>query len=321
VLVLRRKSKAVPAIVAEAMSKTISDCRILDAIDIVAAAGSFTVVTGPAGSGKTTLVRALAGKMPASGTVRLCGQPIDMAAHTRNIVGFWPHESHEPEPATDCLRQLTVRAVTCGASLELAEQRAAALANRLGLGALAGVPVARYCGSMRRRLSLALALAADPSVIVFDNPAEGLDFGTRQALWRTLADYAASGSAVVVTAARPQDVPTQASNVIVLRAGRIAQAAAPADFMAAAQGTDILSITPVASSDAAKVGEMLAWIGLGEITVEPSGAVSVRVDDGFDGLARVAFRLKSAGLAVASVTMRRATLADAIRASRLEGGR
>jgi len=93
--------------------------------------------------------------------------------------------------------------------------------ERVGLVAAASARVRTLSGGMRQRLALAVALQADPPILLFDEPAAHLDVAARAALHRDLADLARRGRTVVLAthlAAEPLQAATQA---LVLHRGRL----------------------------------------------------------------------------------------------------
>ncbi|MFM8972452.1 MAG: ATP-binding cassette domain-containing protein, partial [Actinomycetota bacterium] len=167
----------------------------LAGVDLDVEGGEVVLLSGPNGAGKTTRLRRCAGLRPLrSGTAEVLGA--DLARDRRGLrrrVGLVGHE-------TFCYDDLTV-AETARFAARAAGRTAAeadeALA-RVGLGDLAAVAHGRLAQGQRRRLSLALALARDPALLLLDEPHAGLDDRGREALDAVLAAAPTEGRTVLL---------------------------------------------------------------------------------------------------------------------------
>ncbi len=131
---------------------------------------------GPNGAGKTTSINMLCGLLkPDAGRVLIHDRPIingDTEVRTR--VGVCPQNIVVWERLT-CLEQLRFIGEMYGLSGTLARQRGTQLLEQLDLREKRDQQARTLSGGMRRRLSLALALVHDPSIVVLDEPEAGLD--------------------------------------------------------------------------------------------------------------------------------------------------
>ncbi|WP_051799456.1 ATP-binding cassette domain-containing protein [Catenuloplanes japonicus] len=153
-------------------------------IDFEADEGELVALTGPAGSGRTSLLLALAGRLRTSaGTVR-CDGPAALGL----VAGV-----HEPEPALTVAENLRERRLLLGRRA----RPGATVEPPFGLRPDARV--ARLTPYPRQLLGLALALLGGPRLIVVDDVDQGLDTSERAALWEVLAQVAAEGPAVVAS--------------------------------------------------------------------------------------------------------------------------
>jgi ABC-type multidrug transport system ATPase subunit len=156
--------------------------------------GEGLLVTGAPGSGKTSLLRGLLGLVGHAGEARVLGRPVG-APETRGRVGYGPQGERFAEG-------LRVReAVRAAVALRpgATDPRAAtdAALEGAGLGYVASWRTARLDAEGFRRLSLALAVAGDPDLVVLDDPWVFSD--TLAAIGRARA----RGAAVLAAASRP----------------------------------------------------------------------------------------------------------------------
>ncbi|MEU3271479.1 ABC transporter ATP-binding protein [Saccharomonospora sp. NPDC006951] len=193
------------------------DQRALSGVDLDVRAGECVALLGPNGAGKTTLVNLVIGLLrPQSGThVRLCGGSPARASTRRKIgvvqqsLGF---------PAT-----LTVLELVTGAAVRAGRSRATAgpVLAELGLTELGKRRAAKLSGGQRQRVQLAMALVADPALLVLDEPTVGLDVPSRRRLWNTLAERKARGTAMLVTTHLIEESAEVADEVVVLDRGKV----------------------------------------------------------------------------------------------------
>lgn len=162
--------------------------------------GEVTALIGPNGSGKTTLMLMLASLLaPNTGTIHVAGHdPVTDAAAVRAEMGWMPD-------ILGSWSTLSVRATLelTGRLYRLTKEQAVARADELivlvGLTELARQPTRVLSRGQKQRLSLARALVHDPSVLLLDEPASGLDPGARIELRQLVRRFAAEGKTVLVS--------------------------------------------------------------------------------------------------------------------------
>jgi heme ABC exporter ATP-binding subunit CcmA len=163
--------------------------------DLDVEAGDVVLLSGPNGAGKTTLLRLLAGLVPLhSGTATVLGH--DLAADRRGARRHLALVGHE----TFCYDDLTVRenvrffAKATGRRVADAD----ASLERLHLERLAAVPHGKLSAGQRRRLSLAIALARAPQLLLLDEPHAGLDPQTRETVDEIVGAAPSEGRTVLL---------------------------------------------------------------------------------------------------------------------------
>ncbi len=141
-------------------------------------------------------------------------------------------------------------------------RKVAATLERLRVAHLAGRPARELSGGERQRVNLARALALDPSVLLLDEPAAGLDAATRSAFFADLEQALADRAITVVHVShRAEEALRYADRVVVLVAGRVHQIGTP----------EALYRRPADPSVAALVG----YDNLVDATVRPDGSVLI----------------------------------------------
>lgn len=204
---------------------------VLRDVDCVLAPGSRVLVLGRSGAGKTALLKVLAGLVaPSEGRVLWNGE---------DVAGMPPALKRSRQAAfgmvfqTDALfDSMTVRRNVL-LPLERrrvpraeAEARADEVLRAVGLADAAEVLPERLSGGMRKRVGIARALAARPSVLLADDPFAGLDPGTARQVARVLLDVAGEGTLLVAAPDVPPEV--SLSRWLYLRDGRVVHDGPPA---------------------------------------------------------------------------------------------
>lgn len=149
--------------------------RALDGLSLEIASG-VTGLVGANGAGKTTLMGILLGlRYPTSGSVSVLGlDPISQGAELRALVGYGPERNIFPDemPASDFVKHL---AEVRGLPKDEARSRASDALWLVGLGEERFRALGTMSTGQRQRVKLAQAIAADPSLILLDEPTDGLD--------------------------------------------------------------------------------------------------------------------------------------------------
>lgn len=203
---------------------------VLKDISLSVSAGDILCLLGPSGCGKTTLVNLIMGvDVPTSGTVRVLGEVAPFRT-ARACVGFMPQDDALYEDIT-AEENLRFFGALYGVKGERLARRMDELFAFVRLEAHRKKLVHDYSGGMKRRLSLAVALVHEPSVLVLDEPTVGLDPEHRRYIWNHLEALAAQGCAIVVTT-HVMDEAERCARIAMIREGRLIADAPPADILA-----------------------------------------------------------------------------------------
>jgi ABC-type multidrug transport system ATPase subunit len=201
-------------LVAQGLSKSFDGVIALHDVDLAAMAGTLTAVQGAANSGRTTLMRCLAGTYrPTDGAVVLrgAGAAIDLAgAEARAIAWARRHRLAVYDGGLDAPPRTTgMAAVVRRTGVPMEEVRAGF--ERLGLAELADVAVGRLRPDAARRVGLVAALVHPAAVVLLDDPLGALD-AAAVAEW--IDERRARGDAIVVTAPIGQEWNADAAGVL-----------------------------------------------------------------------------------------------------------
>lgn len=196
-----------------------SGTRVLHDVDLFVPAGSWFGLIGANGSGKTSLLRALAGRLPfATGTCIIDGADIAENRIARaERFGFAP----PPDRLPDALRVCDLLELV-GGNVDIASERLGPVRTALGIDGLLDQWIGDCSAGMRQRVAIALAVAGGQRLVVLDEPFNWLDpvaaFDLRHAL-RTMID----GGLTLVTALHDlSTLATACDEGMMLADGRVA---------------------------------------------------------------------------------------------------
>lgn len=205
------------AIELNGLSKSFGDVLAVDDVSAVALPGQVTALLGPNGAGKTTTLRMLLGLVaPDRGTATFDGRRYDELPDPVGQVGA-VLEASGYHPGRTALDHLRILATASG----LPQDAPGRVLAETGLAADARRRVGRFSLGMRQRLGLAAAMLGDPTVLVLDEPTNGLDPpGVRwlRGYVRRLAD---EGRTVLLSSHALSEVELTADHVLVLAHGRL----------------------------------------------------------------------------------------------------
>lgn len=220
------------AIAIEGMSKFYRDQVALDGLTLSVPEGSVFGLLGENGAGKTTTIRALLGMIrPDAGRARVLGlDPSRDGPEVRRRVGYVP----EVPALYDWMTVAEIGWFAAGFHPEGAAGPSGFLARYVeatkGFGLPPGRKIKALSKGMRAKVSLALALAPDPSLLILDEPTSGLDAMVRREFLESMVDLAAGGRTVLLSSHQLGEVERVASHVALLHEGKLVLAEALDDL-------------------------------------------------------------------------------------------
>jgi rhamnose transport system ATP-binding protein len=196
--------------------------------------GEILGLAGLVGSGRTELAEMLFGLRPAdAGTIRLDGQPVSITSPQDAIargIAYVPEDRRRHGVVLD----MSIAANTTLASLRAVAPRglidrraehtlASGFVNRLQIKASSvDAPVATLSGGNQQKVALARWLATKPSVLILDEPTQGVDVGAKAEIHRLIAELGAGGLALVVISSELPELLAISDRIAVMHAGTIA---------------------------------------------------------------------------------------------------
>jgi ABC-2 type transport system ATP-binding protein len=209
---------------------------VVDGLDLDVPAGEIVGLIGANGAGKTTTVECVQGlRRPDAGTLRVLGfDPVTQAGRLRPHVGSQLQESGLPD------RLRVAEAVSLFGTAGTGGAAGAELLSRFGLGSLRRAAFATLSGGERQRLFLVLALLNRPRLVILDELTTGLDPAARRGVWAAVRQLHAAGTTVLLVTHEVDEAEALCDRVIVMRAGRVLDAGAPADLVSRHAGGAVI---------------------------------------------------------------------------------
>ena len=205
------------SVVVENLSVSYGDLMAVDNVSFEAPSGSVTVILGPNGAGKTSTIEVCEGfRIAKSGSVRVLGlDPVsDHRALTERMGvmlqggGVYPNARVRDVVSHFC-------------ALHNKGVDATQLVERVGLSNRSTGTWRKLSGGEQQRLSLALALAADPDVIFLDEPTSGVDIDGRDIIANIIRDLSARGTTVVLASHDMAEAEKVATHAVLFNSGKV----------------------------------------------------------------------------------------------------
>lgn len=243
------------AIHMEGLTKEFGRLRAVDGLTVDVQTGGVVGLLGPNGAGKSTTIRMLLGLIrPTAGSATVLGKSIERPAAYIEEVGaliespaFYPKLSGETN-----LR-------TLAALHGQPKNRIDEVLEIVGLRDRRGDRVAEYSSGMKQRLGIAAALLRDPSILILDEPANGLDPAGIVEMRELLRDLGSSGKTVFVSSHLLAEVQAMVDQVIIISNGRLVFDGALTGLLAEAAHEVV--VAPEEAQDLTELAEALSRAG------------------------------------------------------------
>jgi ABC-2 type transport system ATP-binding protein len=199
----------------EGLTKSFGAVRAVDDLDLTIDPGEIVALLGPNGAGKSTTIDMLLGLAePDAGSVSIFGRSPEQAV-AAGAVGAMLQTG-------GLLRDLSVRElVTVVASFYPQPLDVDEVIGLAGIEAISRRRTQQLSGGETQRTRFALALVADPQLLVLDEPTVAMDVESRRAFWTTMRGVAARGTTVLFATHYLEEADTYADRAVLLAAGRV----------------------------------------------------------------------------------------------------
>jgi ABC-2 type transport system ATP-binding protein len=272
--------------------------------------GEIFGMLGPNGAGKTTTIGVLTTTVrPSSGSAVVAGHDVVRdALGVRREIGVVFQESVLDNDFS-ALDNLRLHARLWRAPRRETEERIASLLDVMELSDRAKDGVRTYSGGMKRRLEIARALLAKPSVLFLDEPTVGLDPAVRSGIWELIQRLRrAEGATILLSTHYLEEAESVCDRVAIVHHGEIVALDSPKSLLVGL-GPEVLEVS--VDGETERTSRLIA-----EWRLSPRGPlvtgnrVSVALNDGQAESGQLVESIRNAGIAVAGVTVRRSTLND-----------
>lgn len=229
-----------PFVTIDNLRKTFGEKVALSDVNWRIPRGRISGLLGPNGAGKTTLFRLLMGILRCdSGTLRIDGRDcFEDRVLVKRLVGFLPDEPVYYSYLTGReILELSAGMHNLHAGAALA--RLDPLITRLGLAGAMNEFADDYSRGMKKKLGLLLALVHEPSLLILDEPTNGLDVEATRLFFELMRELAATGTTVVFSTHLMDQVERLCSHAAILHQGRVLASGTLAEIQAGRHLEDV----------------------------------------------------------------------------------
>ncbi len=232
---------AFPFLQLQQLTVQLNGRKIIDGIDLLIQPGEQWSVTGSAGSGKTTLVHAIAGMHHYTGNISFNGQAtqrphiavVEQQHRFKNLSNTSDFYYQQRYNASDSENTLTL-----SEALDLKNHHREILSSGISVAEIPRLlhieqlmqkPLIQLSNGENKRLQIAKAILSEPELLILDNPFIGLDTDGRKILNIIISTISKSGVKIILVTA-PTEIPDSITHVALLEKGKLISAARKKDF-------------------------------------------------------------------------------------------
>jgi sn-glycerol 3-phosphate transport system ATP-binding protein len=210
------------------VSKIWGPTRAVNDVSFVVREGAFTVLLGPSGGGKSTVLRLIAGLEEASeGRIVIAGKDVTHLPPSQRAIAM-VFQSYALFPHLDVAENIVFGLKVRGMPAAERAERLKRVADLLGLSALLARKPSQLSGGQRQRVALGRAIVAETRICLMDEPMSNLDAQLRAEMRREIrALQQRLGMTMIYVTHDQTEAMTMADQIVLLKDGRIEQDAAP----------------------------------------------------------------------------------------------
>ena len=295
------------AIVVQDLIKAYPKVTAVDGVSFTVDKGEIFGLLGPNGAGKTTTIRVLLTLIkPTSGETLIYN--IDTAKNSqevRSMCGYVPQDVSADGDLT-AYENVLIYSKLYGMPGKERKTRISEVLNFLELTERANDMVSTFSGGMMRRLEIAQALVNRPRVLFLDEPSIGLDPNARRIIWSLIKKLREEfGTTIFMTTHDMNEADVLCDRIGIMNKGRLATLGKPSELKSGVGG-DIITI----NSSSIKCYLKLKELGYSTIANSPDGRYDLVVSGGETLIPQLLDSLKTSGVQVESVSLKKPTLDD-----------
>lgn len=188
------------AVQTKALTKKFMQKTAVDALDLTVEEGELFSLLGVNGAGKSTTIKMLAClSKPTSGEAYVCGRSVAAeSGAVKSVIGLSPQDTSVAENLT-VRENLVMIAGIYGFDKAKTEKRTREMIELFGMGEVADSRAKTLSGGWKRKLSIAMAMIAEPRVLFLDEPTLGLDVLARRELWSAISSLKGKITIILTT--------------------------------------------------------------------------------------------------------------------------
>jgi ABC-type multidrug transport system ATPase subunit len=260
------------------VSKRYGRIQALESVSFQAQRAEAIGLWGANGAGKTTLLKAVLGLIDFQGAIRVGGVDVHQnGKEARRFIGYVPQEAIFYDWSVASTIEFYARLKKTGAG------HIAPLLEELGLAEHLHKPVPALSGGLKQRLALAIALLADPPLLLLDEPTANLDAQGRREYLQRLVALRQAGKTIVLASHRLDELETVTGRVLLLERGRLVETLRPSELRARLSPEVEMSLwvadgqQPLALHHLAASGHLYHLNGRGSIVTRVSNGDKMRL--------------------------------------------
>jgi ABC-2 type transport system ATP-binding protein len=299
------------------LTKRFGQLTAVDNISFQVDKGEIFGLIGPNGAGKTTTIRCLLTLIkPTSGKVKISEMDIlKQPTQVRQLCGYVPQDISVDGDLTG-YENLLFYAKLFYVPRDVRKKRIKEVLDFLQISDYSNKLVKTYSGGMMRRLEIGQVLVNQPGVLFLDEPSIGLDPATKHVIWdyiiRLRDQFAVT---ILLTTHDMNEADTLCDRIAIMNSGKISVIGSPQELKAGLGG-DVVSIAADSGAELVQVLERLEYHLSSGLTIHrdesaaQNGSCDIIIKEADREIPRIIDRLKDNGIAVRSISLKRATLDD-----------